>query len=794
MNISNTLAPTAQLNGLKLMWLLSVILAFFFNIQAIPLFDLDEGAFGQTTLEMFQRDDFLTLSLNGEPRTDKPILTHWVQALSVHILGVSELSLRLPSALAATLWNLLLVGFTWRFTSPRTALIAGLLMSGCIGIGLIGKAATADALTNLFLSGTLFSLYLTLTENKSRYLFAAACFAGLGFLTKGPIALLIPGVVSLLFALWTHRTGAWLRMLSNPWAWLIFVSVGLPWYLINYLKEGPEFIEAFVGIHNLGRFVAPMEGHRGHWWYYLPVFFLITFPFGPILVRPFRRFRSLFASSLERFLIVWFLFVLVFFSFSATKLPHYLIYGITPLFLLAAKHLDSTFSLKPVFLPLIALIVLLLGLPQLIPYLATRVETPKLSEILNQTDHVVIGDMNLALLLILAVCIGLLMDHRLPKTGKLLSAGLLSTFLASQILAPLIARIQQEPIHQAGMIAARYQEPAVMWCLNTPSFSVYAGRATPKRAPEPGELVFTKRRYLTKLPAHEVLYSQQGFVLAMIHPEEKFHVSANPSPPQSGTDLGGTDSGTDRAVDGSAVAVEPASVSNNQYTVDSRLLSGTLGVVDNPRRRTGRADPVAATQQASTETCFNRLGRRIDCRPLGSPVQRTVCGTQTCRHIGAGPNDPTGSIIEAGQFSFRAYRYPVRIAGLPRTLVGPMGPVTHLSPGVYPRSPRGPVAGCGRCPLAHGHPVWRDHRLAFGTWRALPAEAVHSVSDREQLAGSLTHPVRTLLPSRSGYGVSPGPTPSAWFGSPVTRSDQLAASERTSPSGRSVPNRGEHPP
>ncbi|MET0053162.1 MAG: glycosyltransferase family 39 protein, partial [Candidatus Thiodiazotropha sp.] len=201
----DTLDNNTHLNGLKLLWLLSLVTAFFFNIHTIPLFDLDEGAFAQTTLEMFQRDDFLSLSLNGEPRADKPILTHWLQALSVHLLGVSELSLRLPSALAATLWNLLLVGFAWRFTTPRIALVAGLLMSGSLGVGLIGKAATADALVNLFLSGTLFSLYLALTGEKTRYLFAAACFAGLGFMTKGPIALFIPGLVSLLFALSTGR-------------------------------------------------------------------------------------------------------------------------------------------------------------------------------------------------------------------------------------------------------------------------------------------------------------------------------------------------------------------------------------------------------------------------------------------------------------------------------------------------------------------------------------------------------------------------------------------------------------
>src|ERR671929_500206 len=85
---------------------LAVIASFFWLLGAAPLFDVDEGAFSQATLEMFERGDFLSTYLNGEPRYDKPILVYWLQAASVALSGPSELAFRLPSALCATLWAL----------------------------------------------------------------------------------------------------------------------------------------------------------------------------------------------------------------------------------------------------------------------------------------------------------------------------------------------------------------------------------------------------------------------------------------------------------------------------------------------------------------------------------------------------------------------------------------------------------------------------------------------------------------------------------------------------------------
>src|SRR5690349_21187030 len=86
-----------------LLTLIAVTLSLLLWLGHAPLFDVDEGAFSQATLEMFQRGDFLSTYLNGEPRYDKPILVYWLQAAAVTLIGPSEWAFRLPSAICATL-------------------------------------------------------------------------------------------------------------------------------------------------------------------------------------------------------------------------------------------------------------------------------------------------------------------------------------------------------------------------------------------------------------------------------------------------------------------------------------------------------------------------------------------------------------------------------------------------------------------------------------------------------------------------------------------------------------------
>ena len=240
----------------------AVLAAFFLNLGALPLFNLDEGAFGEATREMFVRHDFLSTYLNGQPRYDKPILIYWLQALSVSVLGLSEFALRLPSALAATAWVLVIYGFTRKLSDNRTALAAAIITATTLEVLVIGKAATADALLNLWITSAMLAIYLYYHCRQTRYLYLAYLAMALGFLTKGPVAVVIPLVVSLIFCALRGQLRFWLRAALHPGGIGVFLLVALPWYVIEYFRD-PEFFSGFFLQHNLNRFAEPMQSHGG---------------------------------------------------------------------------------------------------------------------------------------------------------------------------------------------------------------------------------------------------------------------------------------------------------------------------------------------------------------------------------------------------------------------------------------------------------------------------------------------------------------------------------------------------
>ena len=149
--------PLTNQRALAVLTLIAVLASFFFLLGRAPLFDVDEGAFSQATMEMFERGDFLSTYLNGQPRYDKPILVYWLQAAAVATLGASELAFRLPSALCASLWALFTFLFARRCFGWQRALLAAAVLATSLGVYIIGRAATADALLNLLIAASMFA-------------------------------------------------------------------------------------------------------------------------------------------------------------------------------------------------------------------------------------------------------------------------------------------------------------------------------------------------------------------------------------------------------------------------------------------------------------------------------------------------------------------------------------------------------------------------------------------------------------------------------------------------------------
>lgn len=495
---------------------LALFLSFFYALGAAPLFDVDEGAFSQATREMFLRGDFLATTLNGQPRYDKPILSYWLQAASIATFGVNEFAFRLPSALAATMWALLIFGFVCRIVDVRRALLAALLMTTSLSVTVIGKAATADAVLNLWLAASGLSLYLYLREGWRGWLYLTAAAMGLGFLTKGPVAVVIPAAVSLLDCASRGEWRIWLRLVADGRAWALFALIALPWYVAQYLRDGDGFLSGFLLRHNLDRFQQPLEGHGGGWWYYLPVVLVGMLPYTTLLLRVLARSRTRFSEPLGRYLLIWFGVVFALFTLAATKLPHYLIYGYTGLFILMAFEVDADEpeSAGRLLLPQLLFLSGLLALPALVNFTLPQVQDAMTHAQLQGLEFTLAY--YVSVIAALALTVYLMRERQIAPVYKLIASGLMLVVLVTSQVLPTVAAVLQQPVKEAGLLARQYPQPLVMWGLNLPSFSVYSGRIAERRDPRPGDLILTKITKLPTLGAYQLLYQRHGIVLVLL--------------------------------------------------------------------------------------------------------------------------------------------------------------------------------------------------------------------------------------------------------------------------------------
>lgn len=506
-------SETARLSFLLLCF---YSVTFFFNLGGAPLFDVDEGAFTEATREMMLSKNYLTTYLNGAPRFDKPILFYWFQLASVSLFGQNEFAFRLPSALAGAVWSFAIFSFMRRMIGARQAFFAAVLMTFSLQVFVISKAAVADALLNCFIAITMLSLLGYYSTGSKKYLMTAFATTGMGMLAKGPVAVLVPSAVSFIFCLQEKKLKEWFSMIFYPPGAGIFLLITLPWYLLEYQDQGMAFIEGFFFKHNISRFSTPLERHSGSLLYYFPVLLAGMMPFTGLLFSVAFRIRTLFRDSLNRFLILWFCFVFVFFSLSGTKLPHYIIYGYTPVFILMARVLppDLPHPWRTAVWPIVFLL-LLAALPLLLPVATDRLDygyaTFALRAAAENTGLTFMLVMTGGALLITAIQL----LPRVSAPARLVATGMVFSLLLNIYLFPLAGKILQQPVKEAALLARQEGYKTVMWKVYYPSFLVYSQTFVERRDPQPGDMVLTSADVLEKSGKDAVVfYSRYGIVLA----------------------------------------------------------------------------------------------------------------------------------------------------------------------------------------------------------------------------------------------------------------------------------------
>ena len=327
---------------------------FFVNLSTTGLFDVDEAIFAQASAEMLETGDFVTPHYNGEPRYHKPPLIYWLQAASMDMLGKSPFSARLPSAIFAFLTIFGFYSFVSGMTqNKRMAIVASIILGANLSFLVISQAATADMALNFFVVMSTMGLIANLyAKQRSKVApFIIGVVLGLAMLAKGPVSLVVPAFVVGLAVIFKPNFIYNLKCV-NPIFVLIAMAVTLvPWVQFVVDAKGLDFFHEFIVVHNIERFTNGMGNTQSSsHFYYLFVLMIGFFPWVILLPNALKTalsgFRKRLASedveeALPALGFLWFIVILVLFSFSATKLPHYILPAYAGAALMIAYRLEK---------------------------------------------------------------------------------------------------------------------------------------------------------------------------------------------------------------------------------------------------------------------------------------------------------------------------------------------------------------------------------------------------------------------------------------------------------------------
>ncbi len=318
------------------LFLVSFISYLLFS-HLVPITDPVESNYVLTAKEMVVSSDWLSPRIYGNVWFDKPVFFYWLTAIAFKAFGFSDLAARLVPALFAGVGVVMVYWFLTKTTSQGAALLGALVMGTSLEYVLLAKFVITDMVLFVFNNAALAFFYLgyTSVDDTKRWYFPMYASMAFAVLTKGPVGLLLPGLVMLIF-IGGQRNWAELRKMSIPAGILLFAVITLPWYAAMYFNYGSDFVNTFFGVHNYLRATVSEHPKDNVIYYYVAIFLLGMLPWSPITLKAIVagcKDGYLRKSSLWLFSSIWASVYFIFYSLMATK---YLTYTFPMLFPLAA--------------------------------------------------------------------------------------------------------------------------------------------------------------------------------------------------------------------------------------------------------------------------------------------------------------------------------------------------------------------------------------------------------------------------------------------------------------------------
>jgi 4-amino-4-deoxy-L-arabinose transferase-like glycosyltransferase len=333
--------------GAQRLWCLAAVavssLALLWRLGGYPLVQPDEGRNAEVAREMEASHTWLIPTLNGIAYLDKPALYFKLVGLSMDLFGNSEWAARLPSALfgLATL-GLVFALCKREYSTARAATTVIVIATGPLYI-LYSRLVIFDmALTFFVTVAVLAGFCAEMLPGCVRWRWHAAgsAAAGFGTLVKGPVGFVAPTLVLTVFFILERRRDA-LRRLFAPLNLLIFSAIVLPWF-VGVSRRFPDFPYYGVVEESILRYTTDKFNRNQPLYFYPTILFAGFFPWSMFLLAPLTTAWRAYArlDSLERLCLLWIAVILVFFSFSHSKLPGYLLILAAPVGLLVSRCFD----------------------------------------------------------------------------------------------------------------------------------------------------------------------------------------------------------------------------------------------------------------------------------------------------------------------------------------------------------------------------------------------------------------------------------------------------------------------
>lgn len=338
-----------------LAWLFIVASALAVNLGSTPLYDADEGRNAEVGREMAATNDYVMPRIDGMPYLDKPIVYFAAEAAAMEVLGPTEFAARLPAYLFTLATALVVFWFAKREWDEESAYVAAIAYLSMPLVLAFARTVIFDSALTFFMVVAIVAFFV----EKPTLAWAAI---GFGVITKGPVAIAVPLLVAIPFAIKQKR----FRSLWSWWGLAAFVAIIAPWvWAVSQVV--PDFLHYVLVTETMQRLATKALKRTGPPWYFIPYLIGGALPWAIVALANVREWRKRIEPA-TLYAILWVLVPFIFFSISQSKRPQYILPVMPAIALLVAR---ATKGFRAAAIAWIALGVVLLVAP---PFIRMRPE------------------------------------------------------------------------------------------------------------------------------------------------------------------------------------------------------------------------------------------------------------------------------------------------------------------------------------------------------------------------------------------------------------------------------------